>query len=254
MDKDVLSEALEDKDPQVRKAAVWVSEVYLKNDDEEVIEELEELKEDRDDDVRIQLVLSLSKSKSPKAKEIADFILNKNPGNEMIAGAQRSLNKTEDIKKFGTKMGSLNPESRKRVIDGAAIFKSLCSTCHGMDGKGVPTRLAPPLAGNFMRYLRNKDALVRIVLHGLTGPVDNKTYPENMTAMGMNDDVWIASVLSYLRYDIGLSERRFPGSIGEDFANRILVKPEEVKKIREQSKGRTTPWTWEELDKVAAKP
>jgi len=254
MDKDVLSGALEDKDPQVRKAAVWVSEVYLKNDDEEVIEELEELKEDRDDDVRIQLILSLSKSKSPKAKEIAEFILNKSPGNEMIAAAQKSLNKTEDIKKFGAKMGSLNPESRKRVIDGAAIFKSLCSTCHGMDGKGVPTRLAPPLAGNFMRYLRNKDAMVRILLNGLTGPVDGKTYPENMTAMGMNDDEWIASVLSYLRYDIGLSERRFPGSIGEDFANRILVKPEEVKKIREQSNGRTTPWTWEELDKVAAKP
>jgi glucose/arabinose dehydrogenase/cytochrome c5 len=254
MDKDVLFEALEDNDPQVRKAAVWISELYLKNDDEAVVGELEELKEDQDYDVRIQLVLSLSKSKSPKAKELADYILTKNPGNKMIAGAQKSLNRTEDIKTFGAKMGSLNPESRKRVINGAAIFKSLCSTCHGMDGKGVPTKLAPPLAGNFMRYLRNKDALVRILLNGLTGPVDGKTYPENMTAMGMNDDEWIASVLSYLRYDIGLSERRFPGSIGEEFANRILVKPEEVKKLREQSKGRTAPWTWEELDKVGPKP
>ncbi|MDH4298696.1 MAG: cytochrome c, partial [Cyclobacteriaceae bacterium] len=140
---------------------------------------------------------------------------------------------------------------RKMITDGAAIFRSLCSTCHGVEGKGVPTNLAPPLAGNFRRYVRNKDAMIRILLNGLTGPVDGKTYPENMTAMGMNDDQWIASVLSYLRYDIGLSERRSPGSISEEFANRMLVMPEEVKKIREQSTGRTTPWTWEQLDKLA---
>ena len=150
-------------------------------------------------------------------------------------------------------MGSLNPDSRKLVIDGAAIFNSLCATCHGPEGKGVPTKLAPPLAGNFQRYFRNKDAMVRILLHGLTGPVDGKTYSENMVSMGANNDQWIASVLSYLRYDIGLSERRFPGSVGEEFANRILVKPEEVKKIREESNGRTAPWTWVELDEVAGK-
>ena len=254
IDKDVLSKALEDDDVQVRKAAVWISELYLKNDDEAVIEELKKLKDDKDYDVRIQLVLSLSRCKSPKAKALAEEIVNDNAGNEMIASAKSSLNKTEDIKTFGAKMGSLNPASRKLVTNGAAIFKSLCVTCHGTDGKGVPTKLAPPLAGNFMRYIRNKDAMIRIMVSGLTGPVDGKTYPENMTSMGMNDDEWIASVLSYLRYDIGLSERRFPGSLGEEFVNRILVKPDEVKKIRDQSKGRTAPWTWAELDKLSPKP
>jgi glucose/arabinose dehydrogenase/mono/diheme cytochrome c family protein len=251
IDKDVLSEALEDDDAQVRKTAVWVSEPFLKNGDEDVIEELEALKDDADYDVRVQLFLSLSRSKSPKAKTIAEGILSNNQGNQMIAGAQKALNKTEDIKKFGTKMGSLNPGNRKLVVDGAAIFNSLCATCHGQEGKGVPTKIAPPLAGNSQRYFRNKDAMVRILLNGLTGPVDGKTYSENMVSMGANNDEWIASVLSYLRYDIGLSERRFPGSVSEDFANRILVKPEEVKKLREESNGRTKPWTWEELDKVS---
>ncbi len=254
MDKDVLEEALEDDDPQVRRAAVWISEMYLENDDEAVIEELGGLKDDKDFDVRIQLILSLSKSKSPKAKALSEDILTKNSGNEMIVSAMKSLNKTEDIKKFGTRIGSLNPESRKAILDGAAIFKSLCSTCHGIDGKGVPTKLAPPLAGNFQRNFRNKNAMIRILLHGLTGPVNGETYSENMTAMGMNDDKWIASVLSYVRYDIGLSERRFSGSLGEEFVNRVLVKPEEVKRIREQSKGRTTLWTWVELDKLGPNP
>jgi len=251
IDKDVLEEALDDDDAQVRKTAVWISEQFLKQDDEAMIDALAALKDDPDYDVRIQLFLSLSRSKSPKAKALADAITAKDQGVEMIASAQKSLNKTEDIKKLGAKMGSLTAESRKLVIEGGVIFKSLCATCHGQDGKGVPSKIAPPLAGNFQRYWRNKDAMIRILLHGLTGPVDGKKYSENMVSMGANDDKWIASVLSYLRYDIGLSERRPQGSVSEDFANRILVKPEEVKKIRDESAGRTKPWTWEELDKVS---
>ena len=251
IDKDVLLKAFEDEDPQVRKSAVWISERYLKNDGGEIMEALEGLKDDGDYDVRIQLLLSLSRSKSPKAKELAEYILTKNPNNEMIVATQKSLAKTEDIKKLGVKMGSLNSEGRQLVTNGGVIFRSLCSTCHGADGKGVSTNLAPPLYGNFRRYIRNKEAMIRILLHGLKGPVDGKTYPENMTAMGMNDDAWVASVLSYVRYDIGLSERAFPGNIGEEFARRLLVTPEEVQKIREESKGRTALWTWEELDKLA---
>jgi hypothetical protein len=67
--------------------------------------------------------------------------------------------------------------------------------------------------------------------------------------MGMNDDEWIASVLSYLRYDIGMGENPFPGTPNDGFVNFLLVKPEEVSKIRETFKDRTKPWTWEELDK-----
>ncbi|HTE31076.1 MAG TPA: c-type cytochrome [Chryseolinea sp.] len=246
-DKAVLLDAIHDADAGVRKTAVWISEEYIMNDDHDILDALEGLKDDNDYDVRIQLLLSLSKGKSQQAKAISDNIIKASAGNEMIAAVQKSLNKTDDIRKLGSKMGSLNPEGRQLITDGSAIFKSLCATCHGADGKGVPTNLAPPLAGNFRRYIGNKNALIRILLNGLTGPVNGKTYSENMTSMAMNDDKWIASVLSYLRYDIGLSERAFPGTVGEDFANRLLVKPEEVKKLRDESKGRTKPWTWEEL-------
>ncbi|MEJ7646418.1 MAG: c-type cytochrome [Chryseolinea sp.] len=248
LDNATIGTALNDDDADVRKAAVWSSEAFLTKGDEGIMDQLEELMNDPSHDVRIQLLLSLSKSHSPRARQLSADIVAKNSSNEMIKGAQRSLTKTEDIKKLGSKMGSLTAANRQMVTDGSIIFKSLCATCHGIDGKGVPTKLAPPLAGNFRRYLQNKNALIGILLHGLTGPVNGKTYSENMMAMGMNDDKWIASVLSYLRYDIGLSERAFPGTLGEDFVNRILVQPDEVKKIREQYNGRTTPWTWEELE------
>ena len=166
----------------------------------------------------------------------------------MIAATKQTLKHMEEVKKFGAKLGSLKPEQRAMVADGAAIFNSLCATCHGERGKGVPTQIAPPLAGQFMRYIRHKDALVKILLHGLTGPVNGKTYRENMVSMGMNDDKWIASVLSFLRYDIGMSESPFPGTPNEGFVNFLLVKPEDVAKVREQFKGRTKPWTWTELE------
>ena len=97
--------------------------------------------------------------------------------------------------------------------------------------------------------MRIKASMIKILLHGLTGPVEEKTYTDNMMALGMNDDEWIASILSYVRYDIGQSDRRFPGTPSNEFITRILVQPEEVKKIREQTLGRSKPWTWIELEK-----
>jgi mono/diheme cytochrome c family protein len=199
------------------------------------------------------LLLSLTNSDAPKAKELSAYLLSKNASNEMIAKVKESLEHTDAIKKFGAKLGSLKPEERAMVAEGAVIFNSLCATCHGERGKGVQTQIAPPLAGQFSRFMGKKDALTKILLHGLTGPVNGKTYRENMVSMGMNDDKWIASVLSFLRYDIGLSESPYPGTPNERFVNFLLVSPEEVAAVREQFKGRTKPWTWKELD-AAAKP
>ena len=62
---------LKDEDPQVRKTAVWLSEDYLKAQDEEIFTALQALKEDVSGDVRIQLVLSLRYSKLKEGKSTA---------------------------------------------------------------------------------------------------------------------------------------------------------------------------------------
>src|SRR5215210_2127076 len=64
IDKEVLITALQDEHPQVRRTAVWISEPYLKADDEIMIEKVWDLKDDEDYDVRVQLLLSLYNSKS----------------------------------------------------------------------------------------------------------------------------------------------------------------------------------------------
>jgi len=94
---------------------------------------------------------------------------------------------------LGKRLGSLERADRKRVIDGATIFRSLCASCHGTDAKGLPTNVAP--------------SIISIVLHGSTGTINRKKYPTDMPALGSNNDEWAASVLSYLRYNLGVPEQ-----------------------------------------------
>ena len=118
---------------------------------------------------------------------------------------------------------NLGPAERKLITEGAVIYKQLCATCHGTDGKGVniPGRdmPAPPLAGS-PRVTGDKIALTQLLLNGLTGPVDGKTYADKMPSMWAQSDEWIAAALSYIRNS-------------NDLGNKAsVVTTEEVTEIR----------------------
>jgi len=184
-----------------------------------------------------------------KAKTLVQEILAKNLKNEMLAAVQNTMEKNEAIKTVGKRYGSLDVADRKRVMEGATIFRSLCATCHGADAKGLPTKIAPSLVDDVRRiFMGSKDTTIRILLHGLTGPINGKKYPTDMPPMGSNNDEWIASVLSYLRYDLGVPEQ-YAGSIPPQYFPQLLVRPEEVQKVRAQTAERNKPWTQEELKK-----
>jgi hypothetical protein len=84
-----------------------------------------------------------------------------------------------------------------------------------------------------------------------------------MPPMGANSDEWIAEVASYIRHEFGgrmpwnYGSKQQPGTAeaptnkGAGFPVRPnisnAVKPEDVKKIREEE-NRTKPWTIEELE------
>jgi mono/diheme cytochrome c family protein len=234
---------LRDPDVQIRKAAIRISEPHLKRNESEVLTALQNMVSDKSQDVLGQLMLSLSVSRSEEAVSLAQLIMKQNEGNELLTGIHQSIQKNEEMKKYGYKLTALKEADRKSVIEGAAIFKSLCATCHGPEGQGLPTQLAPPLISKF-KLIEHRDGVIKIMLHGLTGPVDGVKYNDIMTAMGTNSDAWIASVLNYVRYDLCM--RSFP-KMGEGYINWVIVQPDEVKKIREKFKGRTKPWTWEEI-------
>ena len=97
-----------------------------------------------------------------------------------------------------------------------------------------------------------KDTIISIVLHGLTGPINGKKYPTDMPALGSNNDEWVASVLSYLRYNLEVPEQ-YAGMIPPQYFPQILVRPEEVQRCGQQQQGETSPGQWKSYKKVENK-
>ncbi|RVU01410.1 c-type cytochrome [Mucilaginibacter limnophilus] len=238
--KPQLFDALKDADAKVRKTAVWIAEDFIQNDDADVLNRLDVLRNDTDPEVRFQLALTLRFNKTQKAKDIINYLVSNYDSNSILALSQKRYeNMLAEREASRLKALAMQEEDRKLVNDGATIFKQLCATCHGADGKGINNggkdMPAPPLANN-SDVNGNPEKLIKILLHGLKGPVNGKTYPDVMPALGFNDDRYIASVLSYVRTNMGNSAK--------------TVRPEWVKRVREQNAGRTTNWTMEELNKA----
>lgn len=244
INKDIIFKALKDEDAQVRKAAIWISEPYLKKNDAQVIDKLEALKNDPVTDVRIQLILSLFYSKSEKAKEIAKEIETKSPNNVMFTSVSKSLVQNQNTRLFGSTLGKMSAGDRSLILQGEIIFKQLCSACHGADGKGLAiggTSMAAPPFINSKEVSGNKENLIRILLNGLSGPIDGKIYSDVMAPLGaINNDQWVASILSYIRHNFGNMKK----------GSNPVVRAEDVKKIRASSASRTNSWTLEELKKL----
>jgi hypothetical protein len=80
----------------------------------------------------------------------------------------------------------------------------------------------------------HRDYVINAVLHGLAGPLDGRTYPQVMVAMGSNKDQWIADVASYVRNGFGNAAS--------------WVTAADVARVRASSGNRTAPWNVAELE------
>lgn len=133
---------------------------------------------------------------------------------------------------------SLSKSERIRFAKGQALYANLCASCHAPTGRGL-TPLAPPLR-NSEWVTGDPDRLVKILLHGLEGPVtvSGKNYepPHILPAMppvGMMADTDIAAILTYIRRAWG--------------HNADPVSSGEVRKVRDLNPERRTAWTAKEL-------
>lgn len=88
--------------------------------------------------------------------------------------------------------------------DGAQLYSAICQPCHQDGGVGVEGKY-PPLAGS--EWLTGEASIpVRIVLNGLTGPIQvkGKTIVNEMPAFGNQlSDAEIAAVVTYVRSAFG---------------------------------------------------
>jgi len=100
------------------------------------------------------------------------------------------------------------PEAALRE-QGGELFEARCAACHGADGRGLAS-LAPSLVAS--PWVRDADDwIVRIVLHGLTGPlrIDGETWNATMPGHGHDpvfDDEAIAGLVTHLRRSWGHAE------------------------------------------------
>ena len=136
----------------------------------------------------------------------------------------------------------LTPGQDQRVQAGQKLYTMVCAACHQPHGDGVPS-VAPPLAGSDW-VTGPPERLVRVVLHGLYGPVQVNGQTWNLAmpglgATGLFDDEKLAGVLSYIRRAWGNAA--------------VPVEPALVAAVRKETTGRTLPWRAEELAQVAAK-
>jgi mono/diheme cytochrome c family protein len=126
------------------------------------------------------------------------------------------------------------PAEAEEHANGAAVFSARCAACHQANGKGVPG-VFPPLAGS--EFVDGDAArVVRIVLHGITGPVTvaGATFNGAMPAWADQlSDAEIAAVLSYERSSFGNQAPPIASSL--------------VAAERAATAGRTQPWTASEL-------
>lgn len=242
--KNILLKVMDDDEVQVRKAAIWISEPYIKKGDTEIIEKLVKMRDDKSYEVRVQLLLSMYYGNNVEGHEVVKYLFLNNSDNKMIMAIQKMMASNEEKRKYGSKLVSLDEADRKMVLKGASIFNSNCVNCHGPEGQGLSNKVAPPIIAK-NKLLVKTDGVIKILLHGLKGEVDGSFYPVQMPPMGANDDYWIASVLNYVRFD--LSMKSYP-DMPKNILSWVIVQPQQIEKIRSQFKGRKEPWTWSEIE------
>ncbi|MBK8976534.1 MAG: c-type cytochrome [Planctomycetes bacterium] len=128
----------------------------------------------------------------------------------------------------------LDAVETRRFEQGRGLFVAHCAQCHQPDGAGLGG-LAPPLRGSEW-VLGAPERLARIVLHGLTGPIEVAGERYEFPLMpdhGRLSDDELAAVLTYVR--------RGWDHVAEP------VTPADVAGVRATERGRGQPWTAAEL-------
>lgn len=131
----------------------------------------------------------------------------------------------------------LTKTEQRLVRLGKHYFKAHCVQCHQEDGRGQ-AGLAPSLHDSEI-VLGPASRQVRVVLHGLTGPVEiaGKKQVLTMEPLGAKlNDRQIAAILTFTRRSWG--HRAKP------------VSPSEVQAVRRATSARKQPWKREELFKI----
>jgi mono/diheme cytochrome c family protein len=187
--------------------------------------------DDPDTDVALQAILTAKYLQLPSFEDkIRALVKDREEKGIRLVGDQ--ILNPEQEPGFGDVAGlEFTPPERQRLEEGSVIFNELCVQCHGADGTGTSlgngSVMAPSLRGS-PRVQSHPEYVTRVILHGLEGPLDGKSYPAGiMVGNSEQSDEWVAAIASYIR--IGLTNEA------------SMVGPSEVARIRQKTEGQSKP-------------
>ena len=231
---DLVIKFTEDPIPTIRIQGLRAAETLYKYGEKSLSEVYRKSAMDSNPDVAIQSLLSAHVLKIDQVDILIKETMKKNSSNGIQVVGSQLLEKMEEAKKASETRFEKNELAL--FVKGKSIYDNYCGTCHGPKGLGSPAgegRLIAPSFSGSPRILNHPEYAVKVLLHGLSGPVDSKEYEGVMIAMNSNDDAYIASVLSYIR---------------NDFGNKgTFISPEYVANIRKETESRDAAYSLEEL-------
>ena len=238
LDANLVRAAMEDKNPRMRVQAIRASETLYKAGDKTLAGDYRAMTKDSDINVVIQALLTSNLFKLPEAADLIKAAQAANKAKGVALIGDRLLAPAPNFA-GGRRGGPMTPDEEKRLQQGSDVFGAVCFACHGPDGTGAPmegapagTMLAPPLAGS-PRVQGHRDYIIKVLLKGLGGPLDGKTYRDVMVPMPGTDE-WVAGIASYVRNSFGNSGG--------------MITPADVARVRAETEARKAPWTIAELE------
>jgi mono/diheme cytochrome c family protein len=245
LDLATLTKALDDPHAKIRAVALRLTETHLQGPDDRpecaaLRAKVLSLAQDTNADVQIQLALTLGQiAPDENVKQLLTALSQRSSVALAREGALLSIASHEPAAPpvAVTSNGPpLSAEEQKRFELGKSVYEATCLACHQPHGLGQEG-LAPPLVGS--EWVQgSEERLIRIVLHGLHGPihVKNQVFELDMPSLGVLDDDQIAGALTYIRREWGHSY--------------APVSAAPVKKIREATATREEAWSEAELLKI----
>jgi nitrite reductase (NO-forming) len=90
----------------------------------------------------------------------------------------------------------------EKLVMGKDLYVSSCQACHQADGKGIENAFPPLVKSDY--FASNPENIIRVITHGLTGPitVNGKPYNSVMPKQSLSDNQ-IAAVATYVLNNFG---------------------------------------------------
>jgi mono/diheme cytochrome c family protein/glucose/arabinose dehydrogenase len=237
LDLALVREQMKDSNPRMRVQAIRLSETLYKAGARSLADDYRAMAKDSDPDVVIQALLTANLFKLPNSESLIKETMEANKAKGVQEIGSRVLQRLANA---ALTAAAFSPAQQEQMKEGETVYKSLCSTCHGEDGRGVAVAgaqdgamMAPALAGS-PRVQGHRDYVIKTLLYGMTGPLAGQAYTQVMVPMGAQNDEWIANIASYVRNEFGNSAS--------------FISPAEVARVRADTPVRKSMWTYPELE------